>query len=261
MRLILFSSISFCLMSSLGVVTTQAAEGSNFGTGNRVEIPLLALLAPSVGFEEKNNVQVVLYGSLPNSCYSLAEPKVQKISANTFRVRQFAIHETSGICSDEATLPAHSQMMIPFMQEVAIGRLAIGNYQFVYDKLSSGDQVRLLNVAQNVTPTVDSLPYAAVSSVNSPDAINGIDHIVATISGVLNSSCTSIDDNVRVMREDDVFVLLPTIKVDPTVRCVQMLIPFEKKVDLGPAKHPGIYLLHTRSMNGKAVNKVVNVMK
>jgi hypothetical protein len=65
---------------------------------------------------------------------------------------------------------------------------------------------------------------------------------------------------VRVLPEDDVTVLLPTIKVKRDVLCVQMLIPFKKSLDLGSVT-PGIHLIHVRSMNGKSVNHVVNVAR
>jgi hypothetical protein len=69
-----------------------------------------------------------------------------------------------------------------------------------------------------------------------------------------------VDSDVKIMRQDDVLVLLPTISVRSDVVCAQMIVPFEKEVDLGPIT-PGIRLIHTRSMNGKAVNKVVNVTR
>lgn len=227
----------------------------------RVEIPVKALLTPAVGYEEKNNIEVVLYGQLPNSCYTVSENLVEKqISGNSIWVRQYAIRDFTGICADESTLPEHMKLPVPFTTEVSVGHLAAGPYRFNYNKLGEGTTSREMNVSKNVTPTGDTLPYAAVSATHSPDVVNGKDRVKVKVSGVLNSSCTRLDSHVRVVKEDDVFVLLPTVKVERGVLCMQMLIPFEKEVDLGTTQ-PGIHLIHTRSMNGKSVNKVIQVAK
>ena len=215
---------------------------------------------PSTGFEEKNTIQVVLYGGLPNTCYTLGEATTENLDDHTIRVRQFAIHETSGMCADESSMPEHMKMIVPFMQEVSIGHLLAGDYRFEFTKAGSGGAFRAMTVSKNVTPTVDTLPYAAVSGVQAKDVISSLDHVMVTLSGVLNSTCTTLDQNVKIMREDDVLVLLPTIKVQHGVLCAQIMVPFQKRLDLG-ALPPGIHLIHTRSMNGKAVNKVINVMK
>jgi hypothetical protein len=213
-----------------------------------------------VGFEEKNDVQIVLYGNMPNSCYSLAEYTLDKLDDHTIQVHQYALHEESGMCADEQSMPMHMKMLIPFVQEISVGRLAAGTYQFVFTKVGAGRFARKMSVSKNITPGIDSLPYAAVSAVQAQDVISSMNNLKVTLSGVLNSTCTTLDKDVKVMREDDVLVLLPTVKVRHNVPCAQTLVPFERQLDLGTLP-PGIHLIHTRSMNGKAVNKVINVMK
>lgn len=226
----------------------------------RVEIPVEALLTPAVGFEEKNNIQVVLYGGLPNTCYTLGDTTTEKVDDHTIRVRQFAVKDTAGMCANESSMPIHMQMVVPFMQEVSLGQLGAGDYQFVFNKRGAGNTLRNMNVARNITPETDTLPYAAVSNVQSRDVINGLEHVIVNISGVLNSTCTVLNKKIKVMREDDVLVLLPTVRVRPGVICAQIMVPFEKQIDLGVVP-PGIHLIHTRSMNGRAVNKVISVMR
>ena len=152
------------------------------------------------------------------------------------------------------------RMLVPFTSEFSIGHLTAGDYRLSFTSETSGVQTRQLNISKNISPGVDSLPYAAVSSADAHDVFNGRDTIKVRISGVLNSTCTSIDDKVRILDEGDVFVLLPTIKVKHGILCAQMLTPFEKEVDLGRTT-PGVHLIHVRSMNGKSVNKVVIVSR
>ena len=251
---ILFLSL-FSLLSPLARAQTQDAPAPE-----RVEIAVEALLAPYTGYEEKNTVQVVLYGILPNNCYTLEQSVVQKQDEHSFRVTQFALHDVSGACADESTLPEHLQMAIPFTQEVTIGRLAAGDYRFDYDKAGTGPDSRPLHVSTNINNGADTLPYAAVSGLHAKDVVMSIDHLVVTLSGVLNSSCTQLVPETQVMRENDVLVLLPTIRVRHGVMCAQVMIPFEKKIDLGVLA-PGIHLIQSRSMNGRAVNKVVIVSR
>lgn len=223
------------------------------------EVPIETFLAPSYGFEEKNDIQAVLYGVLPNSCYSLSEYRVEtNLEKNEITIYQYANKVENGICANEATLPPHMSMAIPFTKEVSFGRLAKGDYTFLYRKAAGDFGSRIISVASNVTPSPDTLPYAAVLNTMVSSVQTASADVEATITGVLNSSCTELDDEVQILKEGDVFVLLPTVKLKPNVICSQVLTPFEKKVNLGKVK-AGRYLLHTRSMNGQAVNRIFEI--
>ncbi len=227
----------------------------------RVEVGVEALLAPTVGYEQKNNIQVVLYGTLPNKCYSLDEYQVEKDQlGRTVSVRQWAERETSGLCADESHLPPDWKTPIPFMTEVSVGHLPVGNTTFSFMRTGGGVGSRVVRVSPNTTLSIDSMPYAAVSNVGVADVINGTKEIVVTLTGVLNSSCTQLEDEVKVDHESDVFVLLPTVKAKKEGQCLEVLIPFKKKVNLGLAP-AGRYLIHARSMNGKALNRVIMVAR
>jgi hypothetical protein len=256
MKVILFL-MAILFMSELRLISSAQAADPALGA---IEVPVEALLTPSLGFEEKNTIQVVLYGVLPNTCYTLADTTTEKVADHVIRVRQFALHDTSGVCADESSLPIHMKMIVPFTQEVSVGLLPAGDYRFVYNKRGDAGSFRAMHVSKNVTPTTDTLPYAAVSEIQARDIVSSRDHLVVTIGGVLNSTCTSLDREIRLLPEDDVMVILPTIKVREGVICTQMLVPFQRRIDLGPLP-PGVRLIHVRSMNGKAVNKVVNVVR
>jgi hypothetical protein len=234
------------------------SQGANAAT-TTVEIPVEALFAPLQGFDDNDNVQVVLHGTLPNSCYSLGEYKVEKTAgSDKVRIRQFAYKKKDGYCAEGQSIPDHLAMSIPFTTEVPIGQLPAGNYEINYFQRGEtpGSARRSLGVIRATTPNVDNLPYAAVSNIASPDVFNGAENVSVKLNGVLNSSCTHLEDKVLVTQEDDVFVIRPQVRVDQGVYCMQVLIPFELNLNLGKAK-PGHYLVHVRSMNGKSVNRVV----
>src|SRR4051794_40565489 len=95
---------------------------SVYASQQPIEIPIDTLLAPTTGFEEKNNVQAVVSGFLPNFCYSLGGVNVEKdLEKHEIRIKQFANKQFDGICADESKLGQHMQMAIPFTNEISIG--------------------------------------------------------------------------------------------------------------------------------------------
>lgn len=254
------------LMPALGsiaaLVLAQSVSASvgPRASDERLEIPVEVAFAPSVGFDDNDNVQSVLHGVLPNACYTLAEAKAEvRPGGNTIALHQYAVRSVDGICAEGAQLPPHMDMAIPFTKEVDVGRLQAGDYDLAYTTYGSRDKKRALNVGVAPTVTVDSLPYAGITNVHTDDLVAPATEIKAVLKGVLNSSCTSLDEYVRIEKEGDVFVVLPTIKVEKGVLCMQLLIPFEREITLGRAA-PGKYLIHTRSQNGRAVNRVIEVV-
>jgi hypothetical protein len=244
-------AIIFCWNSSF-------AKADQEDVSTEVEIPVKALRTPFSGYEEKNAIQAVLFGVLPNSCYSLGHYQEERNNDNhTIKVRQFAIKQTSGVCADEARLPEYLKMTIPFTKEIQVGKLPSGDYKFVFNLESGRQGTRVMNVSPNKTLKVDSLPYAHVSNISVPDLVDGKDDVQVVISGVLNASCIRLN-HVSVENQEDVSILKPTVSIVPGVVCAQVLIPFERQVNLGKVD-PGIHLIHARSMNGVAVNKVVQV--
>jgi hypothetical protein len=149
---------------------------------------------------------------------------------------------------------------MPFSSEVSLGNLAVGDFTVEFEKLHGEKGQRILNVAPNITPRIDSFPYAIISNISAPNLINGVSSIEAVLTGVLTSTCMELNEEVKVVRESDVFVLMPIVKWKSGVVCTDALIPFQKKIDLGTVP-PGRYLLHARSMNGKSVNQMIQVAR
>lgn len=239
-------------------------SGTASANGTLMEVPVEALLAPSEGYDDNDNVQVVLHGLLPNVCYTLG--KYEVIPAHSgddggkMRIKQYAIRNTESICAEGAMLPPHLNMAVPFVTEISLGQLPAGNYHFEYLRADSGTGLRALNISSAPVPTVDSLPYAAVTNLISQDVIGAGEELSVTLTGVLNSTCTELDPEVSYRKLEDVYIILPTIRVKPGVLCAQILIPFEVPLKLGRPE-VGHYLVHARSMNGKSVNRVIEVTR
>lgn len=224
-----------------------------------VEIPVESAFAPIRGFDDNDNVQVVIHGMLPNTCYQVGRHELVREGQNSYRIRQFAVKNEEGVCLQEGQMPPHMQLSVPFTTEVSIGQLEMGDYRFDY--VQSGqdphDRSILVNVAHSKAPTIDSLPYANVSSMSISDLVDARKEVVVSFEGVLTSSCMDLDkENIKVEKIKDVYIVLPLVKIKSGVMCAQAIRPFKSEVSLGKLAE-GHYLIHIRSMNGKAVNRVI----
>ncbi len=225
----------------------------------REEIALDSLFAPYQGFDDNDQVVVVVHGTLPNACFSLADGNAElQGDGKTIEVHQYAIRRIDGICAEGSDLPPHLQMTVPFTQEIQVGRLSSSNYGIQFLSSETGKtEIRKLFIDRAAATTIDSMPYAVISNASISDVVLTSQEAVVTLSGVLNSSCISLNPEVKIERDRDVIVLLPTVTFNSDQICTQMLVPFEHKVSLGkiPA---GQYLIHVRSMNGQSVSRVIH---
>lgn len=248
-------------MTSIHLILALLTASPAQAAPERVEVAVETVMAPARGYDDNDNVQVVLYGMLPNACYRLEKHTVEKTpTPGRFKVRQFATRDHDGICAEHADLPDFINMAVPFTQELSVGQLNAGTYSFEFLRGRDRTGIRVLHVAPAPTPRVDSMPYAAVSGAQIADVLPETSELQVTLTGVLNSTCTQLADTVKIEKVDDVFVVMPTIRVEEGTFCAQVLTPFERKVNLGRTK-PGRYLVHVRSMNGRAVNRAVEVMR
>ena len=239
------------------------ADASHFeGQGEVVEVPLEAVLAPYRGYDDTNNVEIVIHGNLPNTCYRVDSYKVETGADKVLHIHQFAVKKNDGVCGEDNALPEHLKMISPFTNVASLGRLASGNYTYKYldteKKLSS----RTFNVKEAHKTTVDDYPYAAVSNAMSLDVVKKGDPLHVTITGTYTNSCAYLDeDSFKIEKQDDVYVVLPILKMRTGMMCAQSLTPFSKNVDLGKVDKSGHYLIHVRSMNGKSANDIVEAVE
>ncbi len=253
-------------MARTGAKNTQARSlASQFAPlaghelDERIEVSLQAVFAPSTGFDDNDNVEVVAHGDLPNSCYTLADSFFEILEDGiTIDIHQYATLQKEGICAQGAALPPHLSMLVPFTRDITIGRLNAADYVIQYHKPGSITARRALQITRASAPTIDENPYAIVTNAQVGDVQVAGDSITVTLSGLLNSTCTELTDEIQVIKQNDVYVILPTLKVKPEIMCAQMLKPFSRKVELGKAIG-GEFLVHVRSMNGQSVNRVFEV--
>ncbi len=252
-------NISMLAFVSFGLGFNAMAE---VPTTQRVEVLIGNIFVPTVGYEEKNDIEVTLDGYLPNACYQLANAVVKAgATPNTFVVHQYADLRMDGVCAHPDTIPVQMRDYVPYTHNLSLGRLNVGSYKVAFNLNTGPERLSSFTVAPSSTMAVDDYPYAPVSAVNMADMVNGANNVSVNLVGTLANSCQYVQ-TVKVLPEpqDYTIVVLPILGFRTGVKCAQIVLPFEYKVNLGRLGE-GRYLLHVRSMNGQAVTRVFSVIR
>jgi hypothetical protein len=239
---------SLVISALLISMTAQNTFAQSSSEGLGTEIPVQGVFAPKHGFDDNDNVQIIVDGILPNACYKKSQTLYSVDAlAHTITVQQYA---------DPANLPEELKMQIPFMADVEVGNLEQGEYTIIYKSLN-GEAHKTLFIDKASSTTIDNLYYAITTDIYSPSEVSvNSSTIKLVISGFLNSSCTVID-KLDVQFVDDTIVILPQVKKTHNY-CMPVAKDFVNEVYI---KTPpaGRYQVHVRSVNGSAVNRLFSV--
>jgi hypothetical protein len=211
--------------------------------------PLDHLYIPT-GFDSNDSVEIVVTGRFPNACYSRNQIEVKvnqdiidiKITAIAPDMRQVA----SGVCP---------KMLVPFKEVVTIGNLQGGEYEIKVNSVAKFALADKLTVAEATSSAVDDNIYSAVEWVERVNETNYILH------GWRYSDCLDLDQVKVVSNNKDTLSILPVMKKVSDF-CPMKMMPtsYPVKVDFSSLKEPQP-LLHVRTMDGKSVNTVVNLVE
>jgi hypothetical protein len=199
------------------------------------------------GFDSNDNAQLVLAGEFPNTCFRMgpAEARVDVERKRIF-VRSRAYYYPQGWCL---------QTLVPFDQTVELGVLPAGEYSVHVE--GERDLRVKMPVALSVSGGPDDFLYALVDEGRT-EVVSEEGQQELIVAGKLTSSCMFIKELRTMYRARNVVEVLPIAEVRPNTICQPVLRPFEARVLL---RRPwdGDTLVHIRSLNGKAVNRVVQL--
>ena len=194
------------------------------------------------GFDDNDQIQIVIEGKLDNDCYRLDQPRViVDESSHQVRVqpmgRYFQWH-----CLE---------VMVPWTQVIQVGHLPAGDWSISVEGQPQPERMSV-NVSNTVSP--DDFVYAPVDSlsVNARGAV-----ATATIKGHFSTRCADFEE-IKVIDSGKTIEILPIMRAGTAARCERADTQFEKVITL-PAKAAGRYLVHVRSLNGQALNQVFEV--
>ena len=207
------------------------------------------MFAPE-GFDDNDNVQVVLDGWLSSSCDRAVEPKV--VVHPEKQVIELSAQVVHG---DFLCLP----VMVRFTSVADIGPLPWGKWSLVTNNGWLVDEL-IIDEASNAGP--DDHVYAAVDEAHVeyiPDLKDADSKWSVVLLGHFQNSCQSFDE-IKVIDSGDTVEVLPILKVqDRGQECLQVITPYNMRAFLPDYEVEGRHLLHVRSRGGEALNKVFSV--
>jgi hypothetical protein len=229
-------------LATLAVIAIMFTIQAKAETPTKVPTNFAKVYIPD-GFDDNDNVQIVGEGVFPNSCYRSAESSVRVDDATkTIHVSTEAF-KYPGVCL---------QVILPYDRVVDVGLLKAGTYSVIRD--TDGQTIGQVGIHETKSKEPDDFIYAPISQAyfKSKASSNRV-----LLSGIFPSRCMKLKE-VRTQVQSDVLVILPIVEIDRSIPCTPVRHHFDTVANVGYMK-PGRYLLHVRSMNGKAINNLVDV--
>lgn len=225
-----------------------------------IEAPVLTkaqvskLFVPQ-GINERDKVEIVVYGEFPNGCYS-AGPVHAKLNLpeNKVIVSAEAYYRPGVFCTMKVT---------PFTKTIALEEpVPAGTYMVEVLGQPDVKPVELIVAQQIDHPVDEDVLYASVKSatvVNSPE---GRTHVV--LSGqhpFLFVGCMKFDSIQTFISPDNVVDISPLTRItdDDDCRTEDHRNQFTETLVLSENLTRGEYLFHVRTLDGTAINKVVTI--
>ncbi len=197
------------------------------------------------GFDSNDNAQIVGEGIYPDTCYRPASPMVKTDPVTReVRVAPYAYHY-NGICL---------KMLVPFDQTLDLGILPAGTFKIKQEQRGRDLEMGTIKVGVAASSDADDFLYAPVSQAYAETA-NGKTKI--RVTGSFTDSCMKLTDLIASV-EPKVLVVQPIAEREGRADCTSGNFPFDRTVELNGVSR-GRYLLHVRSLNGKAFNHLVDL--
>lgn len=233
----------FHFFIKLGVVFTLGNFSLLWANQNTspktVDVSLSRAYVPA-GFDDNDRVQVALEGVFPNTCYRVGPHALRINEANRTITLQQQAYYYGGTCL---------QILVPFHSFIDVGLVTAGSYTLL--DYQSNQVLGKLEVARSQNAGPDDFLYAPVTDaylINSPHKNSLV------LSGTFSDRCSELDE-VKVQYQNHVLVVQPVMK--RTERCETVKTRFLKVVEL-EKEIQGMYFLHVRSLNGQAINRMID---
>ena len=198
------------------------------------------------GFDSNDNVQIVGEGMFRSTCY---KPSAVQVTIDE-ELKQIKVKPKAyyyeGFCL---------QMLVPFNQVIDLGLLKNGKYTVIQEEnFEEPGTLGSLKVKAATHSTPDDFLYAPVSQAYL-DRSGAKARI--KISGEFTNSCMRLVDTA-ISVQSKVLVVQPISELEERADCRGGKFPFEKTQEVEGVPS-GRYLLHVRSLNGSAINTLVDL--
>ncbi len=246
----------FSIATLATALTAQATLPEIPTTGSAthklIPVPVETYYTP-MGFDDNDNAQIILAGEFANSCQSIGPVQSRVDRDNKVVYLYPTAYEYKGMCL---------QVKVPFMRVVDLGLLAQGTYRIV--NMQSRTTVKeVLTVHEAKNPRVDNFIYAPVQTIFLKNDEEG-NRKELILQVTFTNRCMKFGDEPTPVRmtKPGILEVLPIIQVKMDPDCQDAILPYFHTVMIPDANPDGTripngrYLIHVRSMNGSAINKI-----
>ena len=198
------------------------------------------------GFDDNDNLQVVIEGFFPNGCYKTAPATFSLGEDGTFHIQANA-YQYYGFCI---------QMIVPFHQVVDLGIHKANTYKVIAEGVPTSKSIQV-DPSTNNGP--DDFLYAPVRQIYISKDPKQPNRRRILLSGEFTLSCMKLD-HVKIPRNknDSVIVVQPIAVMDESVKCENQMKQFEVS-ELLPELEQGRYLVHVRTQDGSSLNRIIQL--
>ena len=215
------------------------------------------------GFDDNDNIQFVIDGVLPNSCFELGETQVRaNLEQKLLLVSQKINVRSIPDCTNPKTIPAYLNFPVKYNRPVSIGNLPAGQFIIQFTGMDGLPSSVIFNVSERASNATDDYIYAPVSNLFISDIVSPTENGEVLLLGEMPNKCLNLKpENIQVIRQGNVIIILPILDVDKKeVDCKYNPISFQHFVKIGNLTE-GRYLIHMRSLTGNSINKIFTVKK
>lgn len=213
-----------------------------------IDAPVDHLFVPA-GFDNNDNVELVVTGHFPNPCYGRNSVDV-KVQNDVINVR------VTALLREDEKAEACAAMIVPFKEIVPVGNLQGGDYKVVVNASTRFELKDELKVVEAASQNQDDHIYAVVDYIEL--GFLGGESGSALLVGWTPSDCLALDHVEYVSNGKDTLSILPIMK---KVRdfCPLKMVPLTVHVNFNPEafSHSKI-LLMSRTIEGKSVNTLMD---
>lgn len=204
-------------------------------------IPIEHVYIPS-GFDDNDNVEIVITGFLPNLCHKSPSASVSITEGQVdIKMTSLYYHESNPFCPE---------MVVPFTETVQLGLMSAGEYNVSINENSEFASSSLLKVARASSSAVDEHHYAYVDYVDKEPGSN-----LVKLKGYHVSDCFVLDSIDYYTNGKDTYSVLPKLKQVKEI-CPLKMTPFEYEFEVPQELNIPKVLLHVRTLNGKSHNTI-----
>lgn len=207
-----------------------------------VRSPVNHLFIPK-GFDNNDNVEVVVSGTFPNTCYS-RNKVIVVIKENKIDVQVSALF-------NEANEERCEDLEINYLENVTVGNLQAGDYE-----ISVNQQLKdKLTVSESSSSSVDDHLYAQVDYINLgfTGGASGEIFLVGR-----TADCVEFDRVELVSNAKDTLSILPIMKIVSN-SCAKQRVSFNIPVKFNTAAFSqDQVLLFVKTMDGKSIHTLMD---